>query len=273
MNRQAFDELFQRYWDRLSDRFAKGEAITDAPLRGNHRRVEAISRNELRLREIAARASGSSTDRQTLRNEFWKLYTDPGLATDGVEALRTRHSIKNLSEFKRGMFEEFARFGNLGLSIGRTTPNVLPPDAYEPTADTVLLEERAKLLVAAGFDAVPEGNMHPARVAVNQTAFVRDPKVHAAVVVLSGGHCDACGDIGYELDDGSLFLEVHHVLPLSEGGPDVVSNAVAVCETCHGKLHKWKEREGLHKKLFKTVSRLKRYSATDDASAGQAYDR
>ncbi len=34
-----------------------------------------------------------------------------------------------------------------------------------------------------------------------------------------------------------LSADVHHILPLSEGGPDVKSNMVCLCPTCHRKFH------------------------------------
>ena len=30
------------------------------------------------------------------------------------------------------------------------------------------------------------------------------------------------------------FLEVHHIIPEAEGGPDVIDNAAPLCPTCHG---------------------------------------
>ena len=36
---------------------------------------------------------------------------------------------------------------------------------------------------------------------------------------------------------GEPFLEVHHVIGLAEGGPDIVENAVALCPNCHREAH------------------------------------
>ena len=37
--------------------------------------------------------------------------------------------------------------------------------------------------------------------------------------------------------NGEPFLEVHHVMWLSEGGSDSIENTVALCPNCHRKVH------------------------------------
>lgn len=59
--------------------------------------------------------------------------------------------------------------------------------------------------------------------------------------------CQICGDVilrtGWKNDmnrvDSWRYLsaDVHHILPLSEGGPDVKSNMLCLCPTCHRKFH------------------------------------
>ena len=36
---------------------------------------------------------------------------------------------------------------------------------------------------------------------------------------------------------GEVFLETHHIVPLSEGGADSVKNAAAVCPNHHREAH------------------------------------
>ena len=51
----------------------------------------------------------------------------------------------------------------------------------------------------------------------------------------------ACGDCGYPAPfltpAGRPFLEVHHILPLSRGGLDVIENVIALCPNCHRRRH------------------------------------
>jgi 5-methylcytosine-specific restriction endonuclease McrA len=39
------------------------------------------------------------------------------------------------------------------------------------------------------------------------------------------------------MKDGAYYLEVHHIIPLSENGEDSVDNAIALCPNCHRQEH------------------------------------
>lgn len=140
-------------------------------------------------------------------------------------------------------------------------PKALPRDFADddlPTANPEVLVGRARRIQLTGISEVPRGQPAPQRVSITSSAFYRDPRVVAWVLSAADGYCEACGQPGYEVDDGARFLEVHHVVDLARGGPDTVANAVAVCETCHGKLHRWVNREQLREDLYAKVRRLRR---------------
>ena len=67
--------------------------------------------------------------------------------------------------------------------------------------------------------------------------FVRDPAVRRHVLERSKGRCELCGKQGFEMGNGALYLETHHILPLSEGGPDTEDNVVALCAHDHRRAH------------------------------------
>ena len=139
-------------------------------------------------------------------------------------------------------------------------PLPLPSDFGQddrPTEDSEELEARASRLILSGsVTSMPEGNSSPTMVTTTTTAYKRDPAVVAWVRKNAAGYCEACGAQGYETDVGAFFLEVHHLIPLSEGGSDTPRNAVAVCETCHGKLHRWIHRQSLLAELRSRIPRL-----------------
>lgn len=56
---------------------------------------------------------------------------------------------------------------------------------------------------------------------------------------------------GFFRADGSLFLETHHVIPLSEGGKDSTSNVVALCPNHHREAHHGKDAGDIRDKLIK----------------------
>jgi len=70
-------------------------------------------------------------------------------------------------------------------------------------------------------------------------SFVRNPDVAAEALLRASGRCEKCLGAAPFLrrKDGSPFLEVHHQLPLSEGGEDTVENAIALCPNCHREAH------------------------------------
>ena len=48
---------------------------------------------------------------------------------------------------------------------------------------------------------------------------------------------------------GALYLETHHIVPLSEGGPDHLSNVVAVCPNDHRRAHFGRDRDEIARRL------------------------
>jgi 5-methylcytosine-specific restriction endonuclease McrA len=56
-------------------------------------------------------------------------------------------------------------------------------------------------------------------------------KLRARALLRDGRRCVYCG----AGDDG---LEVHHVLPVSEGGANTLANVVTICHACHRNAHR-----------------------------------
>jgi 5-methylcytosine-specific restriction protein A len=88
------------------------------------------------------------------------------------------------------------------------------------------------------------------------TAFARSPAVRQAVLLRGNGVCECCGQPGFRMDTGAVFLETHHVIPLSEGGPDVEWNVVAICPNDHRRAHFWDERKNLRSQLVAKLTAL-----------------
>lgn len=79
----------------------------------------------------------------------------------------------------------------------------------------------------------------PRREPVTTYEFVRNPDVVAEVLFLANGVCGCCKKSApfARRSDGSPYLEVHHLMPLSAGGEDTVENAIALCPNCHREHH------------------------------------
>lgn len=80
---------------------------------------------------------------------------------------------------------------------------------------------------------------------------VRDRSAVARVRVLlrAKGVCELCGEPGFVTAAGSVYLETHHVVPLSLDGPDHESNVVALCPNDHRRAHFGSDRDTLTAQL------------------------
>lgn len=69
--------------------------------------------------------------------------------------------------------------------------------------------------------------------------FNRNPYVVAEVLERADGKCEFCNQIApfNRRTDGTPFLEVHHIMSLSDGGKDTIENAIALCPNCHRGAH------------------------------------
>lgn len=111
---------------------------------------------------------------------------------------------------------------------------------------------------------VPKGVRTPARKTASGVRFVRDPNVIAWILATSAGRCEVCdAPAPFETADGLPYLEVHHVRPLAEGGPDTTDNAAAACPNCHRRLHLGADAARVRVGLIKRVPRLEDHPKID----------
>jgi len=77
------------------------------------------------------------------------------------------------------------------------------------------------------------------QISVKQTIYIRDANIKAFVLNRANGYCEKCKKFAPFLkdDDATPFLEVHHKIPLSEGGKDTIENTIALCPNCHRHAH------------------------------------
>lgn len=85
--------------------------------------------------------------------------------------------------------------------------------------------------------------------------YRRDPKVRAQVLQIAGGRCECCGELGFLTEAGEPYLETHHVVGVSERGPDSSGNIVAVCPLCHRKAHYAADRIQIERKMLEAIRR------------------
>ncbi len=86
--------------------------------------------------------------------------------------------------------------------------------------------------------------------------YIRSPEVRRKVMMRSNGYCELCRTKGFRMASGALYLETHHIIPLSEGGQDNEANVVALCATDHRRAHYGAERENIRNQLLKLSNSL-----------------
>lgn len=83
------------------------------------------------------------------------------------------------------------------------------------------------------------------------TTYMRDRYVSEYAKQRANGVCQLCNLPAPFIDrDGKPYLESHHIIWLSDGGEDSISNTVALCPNCHRKMHALNLDEDI-KKLLK----------------------
>lgn len=100
------------------------------------------------------------------------------------------------------------------------------------------------------FDLDQADKSGPERRERNTSAFVRDPAVRRRALLRAAGRCELCGQAGFRMDSGALYLETHHVIPLSENGTDDARNVAALCAHDHRRAHFAEDREAIRVQLL-----------------------
>lgn len=69
--------------------------------------------------------------------------------------------------------------------------------------------------------------------------YRRDPDVVAEALYRAEGFCEKCKEKApfIKRSNGEPYLEVHHIIPLSQGGLDSLENVVSLCPNCHREIH------------------------------------
>ncbi len=99
------------------------------------------------------------------------------------------------------------------------------------------------------FEDQIENAETPERVDRTGSVFKRDQKIRQLAMERANGLCEYCGKPGFKLADGRVFLETHHIIPLSAKGPDVIANVAALCPNHHREAHHGVNAEVIRGKL------------------------
>lgn len=114
--------------------------------------------------------------------------------------------------------------------------------------------------------------------ASKRKVYQRSERLKVYVRRRANGHCEGCGEPGPFVTkrDGEPYLEPHHTTRIADGGPDHPAHVIALCPSCHRRVHHGvdgvKYNEQLKKKLRKlegsNAVKSSEHSATKVATSG-----
>ena len=107
------------------------------------------------------------------------------------------------------------------------------------------------------FEFPDAGTETPGQSRKTTKVYDRDPEVRKIVLRRANGFCEYCGAEGFETPRGK-YLETHHIIPLSENGPDTVRNVIALCPNDHRKAHYWIKSAQMREQLFSALEKYDR---------------
>ncbi|MGY8642214.1 MAG: HNH endonuclease [Verrucomicrobiales bacterium] len=133
---------------------------------------------------------------------------------------------------RSGGWSEVYDLGNL-LDLSSGTRDQYDAELAEEIDQALKLSDSALQERLSSAPRIPE------KIQIISTGFRRNSSVIVSVLRRSNGICERCGVIAPFLrrSDNSPYLEVHHWIPLSQGGEDTVENAAALCPNCHREVH------------------------------------
>ncbi len=120
----------------------------------------------------------------------------------------------------------------------------------QKTGDFVLRRGAAARRFADQFSVPPEPESKAERRLVSGMSYVRDAVFRDRALERAQGKCEFCGKPGFTMPDGKVFLETHHVVPLSDDGPDAEDNVAAICPNHHREAHHGSRAAEIRQKLL-----------------------
>lgn len=99
-----------------------------------------------------------------------------------------------------------------------------------------------------------ESNADDTKIEVTSTVYPRSREVREQALLRAKGYCEYCGEKGFLTKAGSIYLESHHIVPLSEGGIDDIKNVIALCPNHHREAHFSKNTSELRKLFFEKLA-------------------
>ncbi|QZY01207.1 HNH endonuclease signature motif containing protein [Halobaculum rubrum] len=114
--------------------------------------------------------------------------------------------------------------------LATTHPDVVPFHSHREPSERVSRLRTEATSVGGESELVESG--------AKLLTYANTQAIASYVHARSEGVCEACGnDAAFEAIDGTPHLELHHVDELTRSGPLTPARVVALCPTCHARIH------------------------------------
>jgi len=126
--------------------------------------------------------------------------------------------------------------------------------------DEEILEEAATDLSDLDLTGLRAAALAPVesrgdRKTASKDVYYRSAAVSQYVRARAHGTCEGCGNPAPFLNrKGEPYLEPHHTTRVSDGGPDHPAHVIALCPTCHRRIHSGEDGDSYNSEL---IDRLK----------------
>ena len=139
-------------------------------------------------------------------------------------------------------FTDFKKFcGNFGIGFQNIDKHIFCKTLISLIGNNFeeKVTEARKLTQKERLSKIKEHSETPSTSKRTIDTFNRNQYVKEKVHERANGKCEFCNQVApfNKVSDGTPFLEVHHILSLSDGGKDTIENAIALCPNCHRGAH------------------------------------
>jgi hypothetical protein len=144
----------------------------------------------------------------------------------------TLHTDKLNDEFVRIWGDGVAQLSS-SVEVGATT-------AASVAVEAERLEAQGLAQLLAKYAAQRSvGVRRPSARVLNVRAYERDPLVIAIGRKRADHRCEieGCEHPSFETVEGVRYTEVHHIIPLADGGDDTIENVACLCAAHHREVH------------------------------------
>lgn len=202
-----------------------------------------------------AKSDNPVTDEEiTITQEEFEFYASKFISTDQKEIdklkkkskkFQSRESLEreqNICDVESWKKEQEAPISEEEETEAERNKSNLDIEILITTIQKLNIEREKKGLEPLSFDTNNYYDVYKAIIDYEKENNIkikarRDPKV--ALVTKertyynNSYHCELCG----ETELNPIYLESHHFIPISQGGPDDIYNTVCLCTRCHKAIH------------------------------------